>query len=82
MNNDTTLGDFVNRVTSQELARLMDLRPSTVRSWIIDGVPSIHREQLKRIALTHQVDLTNQNMNGRGRVGQKRLNNNHPTGDY
>jgi len=82
MNNDTTLGDFVNRVTSQELARLMDLRPSTVRSWIIDGVPSIHREQLKRIALTHQVNLTNRNMNGRGRIKQKKPDGIHATGEH
>jgi len=45
-----TLKEFVATVTSQEVAGRMELRPATVRYWLIDGVPEKHRDSLKGMA--------------------------------
>ena len=48
---------FNGHLGIREMSQLLDVRPVTVRSWILDGVPKAHIQDIVNMAKSKGIDV-------------------------
>lgn len=64
MQNDDTIADILKRLGGpREVARCLDLRPTSVRNWIYDGyIPPIHHSAIVAMAKAYGIQVAPQDL--------------------